>query len=139
MTLTHERTSAILASILLHEELGHIGRVGCGLCLIGSFIIVLHAPEDKEIKTVDEILHYAVQPGKSCFYVSLFGFISVPVRFPPVLLYSARVFVGDDLPCRTSLWLPKPISVYLHLLSRRLHLYHGRQRIWSCPQINSRW
>jgi hypothetical protein len=25
----------------------------------------LHAPEDKEIVTVDEILHYAVQPGVS--------------------------------------------------------------------------
>ncbi|CAE6434097.1 unnamed protein product [Rhizoctonia solani] len=54
---------AILASILLHEELGHIGRVGCALCLLGSVIIVLHAPEDKEIQTVDEILQYALQPG----------------------------------------------------------------------------
>jgi hypothetical protein len=33
------------------------------MCLIGSLIIVLHAPEDKEITTVDEILHYAIQPG----------------------------------------------------------------------------
>ena len=55
--------SAILASFLLNEELGHIGRVGCTLCLLGSLIIVLHAPEDKDIQTVDEILHYAVQPG----------------------------------------------------------------------------
>jgi magnesium transporter len=55
--------SAILASFLLGEELGHIGRVGCTLCLLGSLIIVLHAPEDKEVQTVDEILHYAVQPG----------------------------------------------------------------------------
>lgn len=56
---------AILASFLLGEELGHIGRVGCTLCLLGSLIIVLHAPEDKEIQTVDEILHFAVQPGES--------------------------------------------------------------------------
>lgn len=55
---------AILASFLLNEELGHIGRVGCTLCLLGSLIIVLHAPEDKDVQTVDEILHYAVQPGK---------------------------------------------------------------------------
>lgn len=54
---------AVLASFLLNEELGHIGRVGCTLCLLGSLIIVLHAPEDKDVQTVDEILHYAVQPG----------------------------------------------------------------------------
>ncbi len=56
-------SSAILASFLLNEELGHIGRIGCTLCLIGSLIIVLHAPPDKEINTVDEILGYALQPG----------------------------------------------------------------------------
>lgn len=55
---------AILASFLLGEELGHIGRVGCTLCLLGSLIIVLHAPEDKDVQTVDEILHLAVQPGE---------------------------------------------------------------------------
>jgi hypothetical protein len=57
-------TSAVLASFLLKEELGHIGRVGCTLCLLGSLIIVLHAPEDKDITTVDEILHFALQPGE---------------------------------------------------------------------------
>lgn len=52
-----------MASIFLGEELGHLGRVGCTLCLIGSLIIILHAPEDKPVSTVDEILHYAIQPG----------------------------------------------------------------------------
>lgn len=55
--------SAILASFLLDEELGHLGRVGCALCLLGSLIIVLHAPPDKDVQTVDEILNYARQPG----------------------------------------------------------------------------
>jgi hypothetical protein len=54
---------AVLASVFLGEELGHLGRVGCTLCLLGSLIIVLHAPEDKEVKTVDEILALAAQPG----------------------------------------------------------------------------
>lgn len=53
----------MLASIFLGEELGHLGRVGCTLCLLGSLIIVLHAPEDKEVETVDEILKLAAQPG----------------------------------------------------------------------------
>ncbi|KAH6909415.1 magnesium transporter NIPA-domain-containing protein [Coprinopsis sp. MPI-PUGE-AT-0042] len=54
---------AILASFLLNEKLGHLGRVGCTLCLLGSLIIVLHAPEEEPVETVDEILHYAIQPG----------------------------------------------------------------------------
>ncbi|KAL1919281.1 uncharacterized protein VTP21DRAFT_1973 [Calcarisporiella thermophila] len=65
---------AILASFLLKEELGHIGKVGCMLCLIGSAIIVFHAPEDKDIQTVDEILHYAVQPGFLVYLLSVFCF-----------------------------------------------------------------
>ena len=57
--------SAILASYLLEEELGHLGRLGCTICLLGSLIIVLHAPADKDIQTVDEVLRYAIQPGTS--------------------------------------------------------------------------
>ena len=54
---------AVLGSYFLKEELGVLGKLGCAICLIGSVIIVLHAPPDKEIHTVDEILHYAIQPG----------------------------------------------------------------------------
>ena len=56
-------TRAVLAAFFLGERLGPIGVSGCSLCLVGSLIIVLHAPEDKEIATVDEILDYALQPG----------------------------------------------------------------------------
>jgi len=49
---------------LLDEKLGHIGRVGCALCLVGSLIIVIHAPEEKPINTVDEILRSAMKPGE---------------------------------------------------------------------------
>ncbi|KAI0371388.1 DUF803-domain-containing protein [Pilatotrama ljubarskyi] len=70
---------AILASFLLDEELGHLGRVGCSLCLLGSLIIVLHAPPDKEVKTVDEILDYATQPGfmMYCFTVLVFSLVMI--------------------------------------------------------------
>jgi len=70
---------AILASFLLNEELGHLGRTGCALCLIGSLIIVLHAPPDKEVQTVDEILQYAIQPGFMlyCFTVFVFSLVMI--------------------------------------------------------------
>lgn len=54
---------AVLAAIFLKEELGILGKMGCAICLMGSVIIVLHAPPDKEIETVDEILSYATRPG----------------------------------------------------------------------------
>ncbi|KAJ7441527.1 DUF803-domain-containing protein [Mycena galericulata] len=68
---------AILASVLLKERLGHLGRVGCALCLLGSSIIVLHAPEDQELETVIQFLEYAVQPGflLYCFTVCVFSVV----------------------------------------------------------------
>lgn len=55
---------AIFASIFLKETLGPIGRVGCLLSVVGSLIVVLHAPEDKNVTSIDELLFYALQPGK---------------------------------------------------------------------------
>lgn len=60
---------AVLGSYFLKEELGTLGKLGCAICLIGSVIIVLHAPPDAEIETVDEILQYAIQPGMCCYRV----------------------------------------------------------------------
>ncbi|CDO71159.1 hypothetical protein BN946_scf184845.g29 [Trametes cinnabarina] len=70
---------AILASFLLDEELGHLGRIGCSLCLLGSLIIVLHAPPDKDVQTVDEILDYATRPGflLYCFFVLVFTLVMI--------------------------------------------------------------
>ncbi|KAF9980876.1 hypothetical protein BGZ65_004569, partial [Modicella reniformis] len=65
---------AILASFFLHEKLGIVGKIGCALCLIGSVVIVLHAPEDREINSVDEILNYALQPGFMMYSLFVLGF-----------------------------------------------------------------
>jgi len=55
---------AVLGSYFLNEKLGVLGRVGCATCLIGSVVIVLHAPPDTELKNIDELLNYALKPGK---------------------------------------------------------------------------
>ncbi|KAI5960087.1 uncharacterized protein KGF55_004810 [Candida pseudojiufengensis] len=67
---------AVLAAIFLKEELGTLGKMGCAICLMGSVIIVLHAPPDKEVETVDEILNYATQPG-FLFYCTIVGLYSL--------------------------------------------------------------
>jgi len=63
----------------LKEELGTLGKLGCAICLIGSVIIVLHAPPDKPIETIDQILHYAIQPGFLifCAAVAIFAVVMI--------------------------------------------------------------
>lgn len=68
-----------------------MGRLGCTFCLLGSLIIVLHAPEDKPINTVDEILNYAIQPGRYPFCIS---YIDLTCCFPTgFLMYCFTVLV----------------------------------------------
>ncbi|KAI9748186.1 MAG: hypothetical protein M1815_003465 [Lichina confinis] len=66
---------AVLGAYFLNEELGTLGKLGCAICLIGSVIIVLHAPPDGNIETVDEILHYAIQPGFLLYCALIVGFL----------------------------------------------------------------
>lgn len=55
---------AVLGSYFLGESLGILGRVGCAICLIGSVVIVLHAPADEELENIDTLLNFALQPGE---------------------------------------------------------------------------
>ncbi|KAI9852494.1 MAG: hypothetical protein M1838_000588 [Thelocarpon superellum] len=70
---------AVLGAYFLKEELGTLGKLGCAMCLIGSVIIVLHAPPDKEIQTVDEILHYAIRFPflLYCLVVTVFAVVMI--------------------------------------------------------------
>ena len=54
---------AVLGSYFLNERLGSIGKQGISCCLLGAIIIILHAPPDKEVETIDQVFSYAKQPG----------------------------------------------------------------------------
>ncbi|CAH9085850.1 unnamed protein product [Cuscuta epithymum] len=54
--------SAVLAHFLLKEKLQKLGVIGCILCVVGSIVIVLHAPEEHSIISVDDIWDLATQP-----------------------------------------------------------------------------
>lgn len=56
--------SAVLASMVLGETLGFDGKIGCALSLIGSFIIVIHAPPETEITSVNTMFSYLLGTGK---------------------------------------------------------------------------
>ncbi|KAJ8441594.1 hypothetical protein Cgig2_023747 [Carnegiea gigantea] len=48
--------SAVLAHIILNEKLHIFGMLGCVLCVVGSTTIVLHAPPEREIESVTEVM-----------------------------------------------------------------------------------
>lgn len=70
---------AVLGSYFLDERLGTLGKLGSAMCLLGSVVIVLHAPPDKPVETIDEILHYALQPGflLYCLAVLIFSIVMI--------------------------------------------------------------
>ncbi|KAI0402609.1 magnesium transporter NIPA-domain-containing protein [Xylaria palmicola] len=70
---------AVLGSYFLKEELGTLGKLGCAICLLGALIIVLNAPPDEAVETVDQILDYALRPGflLYCVIVAIFAVVMI--------------------------------------------------------------
>ncbi|KAG5934113.1 hypothetical protein E4U53_000763 [Claviceps sorghi] len=65
---------AVMGSYFLKEELGTLGKLGSAICLIGAVVIVLHAPPDENIQTIDKILDYALRPVGSISVMSVKAF-----------------------------------------------------------------
>ncbi|KAF3775571.1 putative magnesium transporter [Nymphaea thermarum] len=55
--------SAVLAHFMLNEKLDKMGMLGCLLCIVGSTVIVLHAPSEHSLTSVTEIWDLATQPA----------------------------------------------------------------------------
>ncbi|KAG7022108.1 putative magnesium transporter NIPA6, partial [Cucurbita argyrosperma subsp. argyrosperma] len=56
-------SSAVLAHFILKERLHKLGILGCVMCIAGSVIIVVHAPSERPITSVQEIWNMATQPA----------------------------------------------------------------------------
>ncbi|CAM8899306.1 unnamed protein product [Rhodiola kirilowii] len=78
-------TSAILAHFLLKEKLPKLGVLGCVSCIVGSVVIVIHAPEEHIPKSVQEIWSLATQPA---FLIYVAATVSVVLVL--VLYFEAR-------------------------------------------------
>lgn len=52
-----------MAAHFLDEKLNTIGKIGCLLTAIGSTVMVIHAPKEGQIKTVDELLSKILDIG----------------------------------------------------------------------------
>ncbi|KAJ8574459.1 hypothetical protein K7X08_026264 [Anisodus acutangulus] len=53
--------SAVLAHVILKERLHQLGIIGCVMCIAGSVVIVIHAPQEHAISSVKEIWYMATQ------------------------------------------------------------------------------
>lgn len=55
--------SAILSTKYLGEKLNLLGKIGCFLCIIGSTVIVLHAPKDGTVDNMELLEQLLFEPG----------------------------------------------------------------------------
>ncbi|XP_033099892.1 magnesium transporter NIPA2-like isoform X2 [Anneissia japonica] len=55
--------AAILSSHFLNETLNILGKIGCLLCILGSVVMILHAPKEEEDDTLDELAVRLATPG----------------------------------------------------------------------------
>ncbi|OAA40620.1 DUF803 domain membrane protein [Metarhizium rileyi] len=64
---------AVMGSFLLNEKLGPVGRSGIALCLLGAVLVIIHAPPEQPVETIDQILDYALQPGFLLYALAVLG------------------------------------------------------------------
>lgn len=133
---------AVLGSYFLKEVLGTLGKLGCALCLIGSVIIVLHAPPDKEIQTVDEILQYAIHPGMN-FLGSFFSFPSVNAdnlcfhRLSTLLRCGCSVLQCHDLQSCSQAREEEPTDIHIDLLNRWIRFRDVSESVRYSSEIDT--
>ena len=55
--------TTILSAIFLKERLSFVGKVGCFNCIVGSVVIVMNAPQQSSVATIQEMKHFVIAPG----------------------------------------------------------------------------
>ncbi|OWM69430.1 hypothetical protein CDL15_Pgr013891 [Punica granatum] len=88
--------SAVLAHFMLNEKLKRMGMLGCLICVVGSTLIVLHAPEELSIDSVQEIWELAIQPAFLLYTASVVAVALVLILYcaPRFGQTNIMVYVG---------------------------------------------
>ncbi|CAN4081395.1 unnamed protein product [Withania somnifera] len=73
--------SAVLGHFLLKEKLKKLGVLGCVLCIVGSVVIVLHAPGEHNLNSMDEVWALATQPAFLMYTASAVAIILVLILY----------------------------------------------------------
>jgi magnesium transporter len=69
--------TTVLSAIFLKERLSFVGKVGCFNCIVGSVVIVLNAPQQSSVATIQDMKHFVLAPG----FLSYAGVIIVGCAF----------------------------------------------------------
>lgn len=57
--------SAVLASYFLNERLNVHGKIGCLMCILGSTVMVIHAPQEEEVASLTDMADKLQDPGRT--------------------------------------------------------------------------
>ncbi|CAI5793621.1 magnesium transporter NIPA2-like [Podarcis lilfordi] len=63
--------SAVLASYFLNEHLNIHGKIGCILSILGSTVMVIHAPQEEEVSSLESMAEKLKDPGFIVFAVCM--------------------------------------------------------------------
>ncbi|KAI9878360.1 MAG: hypothetical protein M1830_001141 [Pleopsidium flavum] len=69
--------TTILSAIFLKERLSFVGKIGCFVCIVGSVVIVMNAPDQSSVATIQEMKHFVIAPG----FLSYAGVIVIASAF----------------------------------------------------------
>lgn len=58
-------SSAVLSSYFLNERLNVHGKIGCLLCVLGSTVMVIHAPQEEEVASLTAMAEKLRDPGRT--------------------------------------------------------------------------
>ncbi|XP_043348634.1 magnesium transporter NIPA2-like isoform X3 [Dermochelys coriacea] len=61
--------SAVLSSYFLNEHLNVHGKIGCILSVLGSTVMVIHAPQEEEVSSLESMAEKLKDPGFIAFAV----------------------------------------------------------------------
>ena len=79
-------SSALLAVKFLHEKLNYLGKIGCVLTVGGSVIIVIHAPKDSEVHSLNDFAQRLTSADFLFFlFVTLIAILALIIYYAPRL------------------------------------------------------
>lgn len=55
--------TTVLSAIFLKERLSMVGKVSCFLCIVGSVVIVMNAPQESSVANIQQMQSYVITPG----------------------------------------------------------------------------
>lgn len=55
----------MLSSYFLNERLNVHGKIGCLLCILGSTVMVIHAPQEEEVASLSAMAEKLKDPGRT--------------------------------------------------------------------------